>query len=363
MICKNRLSAFIKLGLLLNEQLGSENAEFIEILTRASQENPWFTENSIRFALSGVVEDLSEKNLNDWVSRYTTVSCESALRLRSGLEGSTTPKTIAVIMAGNLPLVGFRDFLAVLVSGHNILCKLSSKDSVLLKYLAKKLIEIEPDFSERICFENHITKGFDAVIATGGYHAVEHFHECFSKYPHIIRGHRNSCAVLDGTENTEDLNGLFEDMFRYFGLGCRNVTKLFVPEGYNFEQLVTVGARHTSTSLSNLASPLQSSLKQHHLYQSNYKYQTVVLGLSARQMIDAGTFILIENSGLTPPISVVYYEYYSDLADVRNILDAQKNQIQCIVSRADTPFGQAQKPTLLDYADGVDTMEFLECRV
>jgi hypothetical protein len=263
----------------------------------------------------------------------------------------TLPKTIAIIMAGNIPLVGFRDFLAVLISGHKILCKLSSKDKILLPYLAKKLIEIEPKFAEQICFEDNIIKSFDAVIATGGHHAVEHFYQYFQNYPHIIRGHRNSCAILDGTENADELRGLFDDMFLYFGLGCRNVTKLFVPENYNFQPLL-IGAQHVV--------PLRETLQHHHLYQSNLQYQQVVSALNTQKIIDANVFLLIENSSFSPPISVIYYEYYSDLADVRNNLEKQKNKIQCVVSHADVPFGHAQKPTLFDYADGIDTMRFLE---
>jgi hypothetical protein len=341
------LSAFIKTGVLLNKELSSESLEFTSVTARANQENPWFTNDNIRFALNAVVEDLNEKNLTDWTAHYPF------------LQQAISPKTIAVVMAGNLPLVGFRDFLAVLVSGHKILCKPSSKDDVLLRYLAEKLIRIEPEFADQICFEERIIKGFDAVIATGGRYAVEHFYEYFQKYPHIIRGHRNSCAILSGSENTDELRGLFEDMFRYFGLGCRNVTKLFVPNGYDFQPLIDVV---------NSLDEEKIALAQHHLYQSNYQYQMVISAMNAQKIIHTGIFSLIENSGLTPPISVVHYEYYSDLYDVQRILELQKEQLQCIVSHTDidfvepfgVPFGQAQKPSLLDYADRVDTMEFLK---
>ena len=346
MTFKNRLSTFVKLGVFLNNELCSKNTEFINVLARANQENPWFTEDNIRFALNAIIADLNEKNLTTWTEHYPF------------LQDVVSPKTVAVVMAGNLPLVGFRDFLAVLISGHKILCKLSSKDAVLLRYLAEKLIEINSEFAEQICFEEHIIKGFDAVIATGGHHAVEHFYQYFQKYPHLIRGHRNSCAILDGTENTEELQGLFEDMFRYFGLGCRNVTKLFVPENYDFQPFVEIVKNQTD---------LYQSLEQHHLYQNNYQYQTVVSALNARKTMDTGVFSLIENSALTPPISVIHYEYYSDIAEVRKILATQSNQLQCIVSRDNigfaeppsVPFGQAQKPNLFDYADGIDTMKFL----
>ena len=338
MTFENRLTAFVKLGVFLNEQLCSESAEFTDVLTRANQENSWFTQTNIRFALNAVVSDLNEKNLNEWTAHYPFLQHEKL------------PKTIAVVMAGNLPLVGFRDFLAVLISGHKLLCKLSSKDHILLKFLTQKLIQIEPKFAELICFEDSIIKGFDAVIATGGHHAVEHFYDYFSKYPHIIRGHRNSCAILDGTENTDELRGLFEDMFRYFGLGCRNVTKLFVPKTYDFQPLIEAVRSEKK---------LFQSLEQHHLYQNNLQYQTVVSALNARHTVDAKVFTLIENTALTPPISVIHYEYYSSLSEVQHLLETQKNQLQCIVSRTDIPFGHAQKPTLLDYADGVDTMGFL----
>ncbi|MCL2413523.1 MAG: hypothetical protein FWC98_05245 [Bacteroidales bacterium] len=346
MTFQNRLSALVKLGVFLNEQLHSENTEFANVLTRANQENPWFTEENIRFALNGITSDLDEKNLNSWTSHYPL------------LQENSLQKTIAVIMAGNLPLVGFRDFLAVLISGHNILCKLSSKDSVLLKFLAEKLIQIEPKFAAHICFEKHVIKNFDAVIATGGYHAVGHFHEYFSKYPHIIRGHRNSCAILDGNETPEELRGLFEDMFRYFGLGCRNVTKLFLPNGEALNEVKNYDFQPLVEAVKN-QKKLYENLAQHHLYQNNFQYQKVVSALSSQKTTDANVFLLIENSSLTPPISVVHYEYYSNLTDVEKKLNEQKNQIQCIVSHEKTPFGHAQKPTLFDYADGIDTMDFL----
>jgi len=337
MTFENRLSAFVNLGTFLQKQLRSEHTELTSVLTRASQENPWFTEDNIRFALNAVIEDLNEKNLTDWTAHYPI------------LQQPVSAKTVAVVMAGNLPLVGFRDFLTVLLSGHRILCKLSSKDNVLLRYLAEQLTIIEPELANRICFEDRVIKGFDAVIATGGHHAVEHFYDYFQKYPHLIRGHRNSCAILDGTETMRELRGLFEDMFRYFGLGCRNVTKLWAPKNYDFQPLIAAVQSETA---------LAQSLAQHHLYQNNYQYQTVVSALNARKTIDAGVFGLIENSDLTPPISMVHYEYYSDLADVRHILETQRQRLQCIVSHTDLPFGMAQKPSLLDYADGVDTMAF-----
>jgi len=360
MTFQNRLSAFVTLGQFLNAQLRSETAEFTDVLTRANHENAWFTHDNMRYALQGVVSDLEETNLGKWLVHYDFPVIANAVK-QSGLlrhavprnDAVAKPKTVAVIMAGNLPLVGFRDFLAVLISGHKLLCKLSSKDSILQRYLAEKLIEIEPEFANYICFEQHVIKGFDAVIATGGNHAVEHFQTYFSKYPHIIRGHRNSVAILDGTENTDDLEGLFEDMFRYFGLGCRNVTKLFVPDDYDIQMLVDIGVRAENFP------PLRDTLQYHHVYQNNYQYQTVVSALCARQTIDAGVFLLVENSALTPPISVVHYERYSDLSDVRKQLELQKNHIQCIVSKNDIAFGNAQKPGLLDYADGVDTMSFL----
>jgi len=351
MTFQNRLSAFVKLGQFLNAQLHSETPEFTDVLTRANHENAWFTPDNMRYALQGAVADLDETNLNEWTLHYANLHNAKM----------HNPKTVAVIMAGNLPLVGFRDFLAVLISGHKLLCKLSSKDSILQKYLAEKLIDIEPEFANYICFEQHVIKGFDAVIATGGNHAVEHFQTYFSKYPHIIRGHRNSVAILDGTENTDDLQGLFEDMFRYFGLGCRNVTKLFVPNDYDFSVLIDVVKNATNATVVETlhATSLRDTLQCHHTYQNNYQYQTVVSALCARQTIDAGVFLLVENSALTPPISVVHYERYSELSDVKKQLELQKNQIQCIVSKNDILFGNAQKPTLLDYADGIDTMLFL----
>ncbi len=339
MTLENRINAFVKLGTFLEQQLHSSEDEMTSVIIHASRENAWFTEENIRFSLNAVREDLNEKKLSDWLAHYDLS------------EHTFSPKTIAVIMPGNIPLVGFRDFLAVLVSGHRVLCKLSSKDRVLLPYLAKKLVEIEPQFSTFISFEERIIKGFDAVIATGGNHAVEHFYEYFQKYPHLIRGHRNSCAILDGKESREELRGLFEDMFRYFGLGCRNVSKLFVPQGYDFQPLMQAAREHAE---------LFHALEQHHLYQSNYQYQTVVSSLNARKTEDSGVFTLVENMALTPPLSVVNYEFYANIQDVDKMLNEQNQHLQCIISHHHIPFGKAQKPELSDYADGIDVMDFLK---
>lgn len=339
MTFENRLSAFVELGLFLNRQLLSPSKEFQAVIRHANLENAWFTEDNIRFAFEALVEDLREENLSLWTSDYSHIHAE------------TLSKNIAIIMAGNIPMVGFRDFLATLISGHRALCKLSSKDSVLLPFLAKNIIDIAPDFGHFIAFEKQILKGFDAIIATGGNQAKTHFYTYFSKYRHLIRGHRNSCAILNGKETEDELKGLFEDMFRYFGLGCRNVTKLFVPLGYDFSNLLQAAKKHKK---------LFRTLEQHHLYQNNYQYQSVISSINRQQLLDSGVFILLENSTFTPPISVVNFEYYDDYQFITSRLDQSKEQLQGVVSHQHIPFGKAQKPRLSDYSDEKDTLLFLQ---
>ena len=250
-------------------------------------------------------------------------------------------------MAGNIPLVGFHDFLCVLLSGNNVLAKLSSNDKVLLPYLSNYLIQQEPSLAARIAFTEGKMEGFDAVIATGSNNTSRYFEYYFGKKPNIIRKNRNSIAILTGKESTEELTALGEDIFRYYGLGCRNVSKIYVPKGYDFEPFFNAIFSY-------------KDIVDQHKYANNYDYNKAVYLMSNFKILDNGFLILKEDDGQASPISVLFYAYYDAEETLEQELNAQEEQIQCIVSKkGGIGFGETQKPKLHDYADGVDTMEFL----
>ena len=331
MIIEERTKAFVQLGEYIKnlpEEKFKTLAEGIRI------ENSWFTEGNLRMTVSGILKFLDEDNLRGWLSGYW--------------QPTRNPKVIAIIMAGNIPAVGFHDVLCVLLNGDSALIKLSSKDTVLLKFLLEKLIEIHPGFSSKIEYAERL-KDFDAVIATGSDNTSRYFEYYFGKYPHIIRKNRTSVAILDGTENDKDLTQLGTDVFSYFGLGCRNVSKLFVPSGYDFGPLFR-------------SWELFHELEHHHKYHNNYHYQKSIFLVSVIPHLDNGFVLLQESERLVSPIAVVYYEYYSRPEDLRERLDSTRDKLQCIVgnfSPATQKFGQAQFPGLNDYADGVDVLKFL----
>jgi hypothetical protein len=305
-------------------------------LRKAEAENGWFTQENIRFALQSWKEALSEENLNEWVSNYNMEE--------------THPKTVAVIMAGNIPLVGFHDFLSVLITGNKVLAKLSSNDKTLLPFLAHQLIAIEPGFKDYIEFTEGRLENFDAVIATGSNNTSRYFDYYFGKYPNIIRKNRNSVAVLTGNETKTELTGLADDIFRYFGLGCRNVSKLYVPENYDFEKFFD-------------AMFTWKEIIHNHKYINNYDYNKAVYLMDSFPLLDNEFMILKEDTGFSSPISVVFYELYGSMEQVEKILSEEAENIQCVVSKAGLPdeifFGETQTPKLWDYADGVDTVNFL----
>jgi hypothetical protein len=331
MIIEERIKAFVQLGeyiKTLPEEKFKTLAESIRI------ENSWFTEGNLRMTVSGILNFLNERKLRGWLSNYLPVA--------------RRPKVIAIIMAGNIPAVGFHDVLCVLLNGDSALIKLSSKDTALLKFLLEKLVEINPGFSSSIQYAERL-KGFDAVIATGSDNTSRYFDYYFGKYPHIIRKNRTSVALLNGTENEQDLLHLGTDVFAYFGLGCRNVSKLFVPAGFNFGPLFE---RWESFR----------DIENHHKYYNNYQYQKSIFLVSRIPFLDNGFVLLQESEKLVSPIAVVYYEYYSKGEEVREKLNSTHDKLQCIVgnsSPATIKFGQAQFPELYDYADGVDVLKFL----
>ena len=328
----DRLQALAKLGNYLH---AIDEVELDEICLKIKNENPWFTPGSVGTALAGIRRYLDLEKMTKWISGYKL--------------DPQTVRRIAVVMAGNIPLAGFHDFLTVLVSGHHILIKLSSKDTVLPTYLSNKLVEIDPRFQAHITLADRL-KNFDAVIATGSDNSSRYFQYYFGKYPHIIRKNRTSCAVLSGSESMDELRLLGKDVFTYFGLGCRNVSKIFIPEDYDPVRLVH-------------AWDIYVDILNHHKYHNNYDYQKSILLVNKIPFYDSGFVILHENEKLVSPISVVYMERYKNAEDLQSKLAAVSDKIQCIVGMTDAayvPFGKAQSPDLWDYADRVDTLRFLE---
>ena len=257
---------------------------------------------------------------------------------------------MGLILAGNIPLVGFHDFLSVLISGNNVLIKTSSNDQFLLPFLAKYLIAIEPELSNKITFVEGKLENFDAVIATGSNNTARYFEYYFKDKPSIIRKNRNSVAVLNGEETKEQLMALGEDIFRYFGLGCRNVSKLFVPKGYSFNAFFEAIFEY-------------QDIIHYEKYANNYDYNKAVFLMSNFKLLDNGFLTIKEDSSYASPISSVFYEFYENLEELQIRLESESEQIQCIVSnnlvKNSIDFGQTQRPNLWDYADNVDTISFL----
>ncbi|HBD25732.1 acyl-CoA reductase [Flavobacterium sp.] len=310
--------------------------DFASLITLSQSHNGWFTPEQVQFSVQSWAKALTEDNLNQWLSNYDFSKIET--------------KKVGLVLAGNIPLVGFHDFLSVLISGHNVLVKTSSNDQHLLKFLAKYLISIQPELNSKITFVEGKLEGFDAVIATGSNNTARYFEYYFKDKPSIIRKNRNSVAVLDGTETFEELVGLGEDIFRYFGLGCRNVSKLFVPKGYNFDNFFKAMYEYRDVI-------------QYEKYANNYDYNKAVFLMSNFQLLDNEFLTIKEDSSYASPISSVFYEFYENLEEITTRLNADAEQIQCVVSKNLIPnsvaFGQTQQPRLWDYADNVDTLAFL----
>ena len=260
------------------------------------------------------------------------------------LDDNVGGKNIGIVMAGNIPLVGFHDFLCVFISGHKQTIKLSSKDDILLKHLVEKMMEWEPALIQYIEFAE-LLKGCDAYIATGSNNSARYFTQYFSKYPNIIRRNRTAVAILTGAETTQELDLLSDDVHQYFGLGCRNVTKLFVPVGYNFVPLLRAFDKY-------------KYFEDHHKFKNNYDYQLSIALLNNIYYMTNGSALLLENDATFSAISQLNYSFYEDEKNVFDILK-DNDDIQCICGSMGIPFGMAQKPSLMEYADGVDTMQFL----
>lgn len=341
---ERRKKAFVELGkqigTLLNLQISSPHRhqeEFNRVVQISKSENQWFTEENIRFALKNWQKSLHKESIDSWLSTYDFSTEDES-------------KTIGLIMAGNIPLVGFHDFLTVLISGHRAKIKLSSSDKRLLPFLSKLLIEIEPELHKCIHFEEDTLKDFDAVIATGSNNTSRYFEYYFRGKPHIIRKNRNGIAILNGLETKEDFQNLGKDIFRYFGLGCRNVSKLFVPKGYDFHKFFE-GMQAFESFINN------------HKYANNYDYNKAVYLMSDIDFMDNGFLILKEDPTIPTPIAVLNYEVYENDDALKTSLKDNIESIQCTVGNhhlCNFKFGEAQEPKLNDYADGIDTINFLK---
>jgi hypothetical protein len=323
----------IKLAARLGQYMLSSDPEWMAIRERAFRENQWFIPEFIDRSVQSIAHNFLDTGLlQEWAARYQVPASQDS------------PKTVGLIMAGNIPLVGFHDFLCVFVSGHHAVIKVSSKDEILIKHLVKKLYEWEITIQNMISFAERLN-GCDAYIATGSNNSGRYFEYYFGKYPHIIRRNRTSVAILDGSESKEELDALSDDMQLYFGLGCRNITQLFVPKEYDFIPLLNALRKY-------------EHFMDYHKYKNNFDYHLALLIMGNKYYMNNDTVILTENESPFSPVSQVHYSFYTDMPEVKNKLQ-NNTDIQCIVGHGHVPFGMAQSPSLTDYADGEDTMSFL----
>ena len=333
----NRVEALIKLGIHLKgfDPNDPNYSDLQSHLVRAKNLNSWFTHKNIEITFESWATALNEANIKKWLLAYE-------------LKKPNQPKNIALILAGNIPMVGFHDLLSVWVCGHKGLIKCASKDEVLLPYMTNFL---EHHANEQaFSYKDQPLKRFDAVIATGSNNAARYFEHYFGNYPHIIRKNRNGIAVLNGLESKSDLEALGDDILQYFGLGCRNVSKVYIPENYDLNALF--GGVYS-----------YAKIIEHPKYANNYDYNKAVFLMSEHEFLENGFFMLKQDPTFSAQIACLHYEYYKKEEDLKSHLNVNKDAIQCIVSQMKLPgaidFGTAQKPALWDYADGVDTIAFL----
>ena len=347
------IDAFSRLGQLLSK-LETPNLNFAEIdensrvqleilnslIEDAPNYNGWFTTNMVRHMILEIGESLSKRKLDAWLKPFS-----------KKIEKNQKQNTIAVIMAGNIPAVGFHDLLSVLITGNKCKAKLSSDDNKLLPAIVNILVAIEPRFEGYVEFVEGKLADFDAVIATGSNNTSRYFDYYFGKYPNIIRKNRNGVAVLTRTESADELELLANDIFMYYGLGCRNVSKLFLPKAFDFMKLLDVLAT-------------RKDITENHKYFNNYEYNKAIYLINGTKHYDCENLLMSENEAYASPVSVVFYEYYDDLAALNEKLAQDKDQIQCVVAKNEIvpnaiPFGNSQQPDLWDYADGINTIDFI----
>lgn len=329
---EQRLTTERRIALLeaLGRYMASDAPEWQDAKIMAERKNAWFTTEHVAHAADSIVSEfLAGGKLGEWISNYH-------------LPKET--KTVGIVMAGNIPLVGFHDLLSGFMSGHNLMLKLSSKDEVLMRHILMWLAQQEPAVLQQISIAERLN-GCDAYIATGSNNTARYFEQYFGKYPHIIRQNRTSVAVLDGTETDEELALLADDVYLYYGLGCRNVTQVCVPRGYSFERLLNVFAKYDYYSDLNK-------------YKNNYDYHLALYLLNRVPYMSNPALLMVENEMPFSAVSVLHYKYYDNKEELAAQLAASKD-IQAVTGNGFTPFGKLQQPSLNDYADGVDTMAFL----
>lgn len=339
-----RISAFVQLGKTLSHftskkewaghSMGITEQEFLDfnhLILKAKVHNGWFTEGNVRKAIAGIVSMLDSTQINTWLNNYNFQQ--------------KSPKTIGVIMAGNIPMVGFHDMLCVLISGNHLQAKLSSDDAILLPAVVDLLFKIEPRFEKQVQFVTKL-EGFDAVIATGSNNSARYFESYFGNYPNIIRKNRTSVAVFYGDEKESDLKAFADDVFLYFGMGCRNVTKLYLPKEFDLDKIFK--AFYSYKEIIN-----------HNKYANNYDYNKAIYLMNQIELVENGFVLLKEDASLHSPLSVIHYEYYVSKEQLHKMLGRDRESIQCVVGTDHIPFGRAQSPNVWDYADNVDTLKFL----
>ncbi|TSJ47829.1 acyl-CoA reductase [Fluviicola chungangensis] len=308
-----------------------EFQSFQRLINKEVQLNPWFTRGNCIKALNGIIHLIEKESLEKFSDSYPFAS---------------KPKTIALIMAGNLPFVGFHDLLCVLITGNRALCKLSSSDTRIPMKLIEWMHEWNPELKDYIWVSLGPIRNYDAVIATGSNSSIAQFEAYFSHVPHLFRKNRTSIAVLDGSETNEELNKLGSDCFDFFGMGCRNVSKLYLPAGFDLNRI-----------FENFLD--QAYLIQHHKYGNNYDYNRTVYLMNQIPFLDNNVFMLKEDKDIHAPLSVIYYEFYEEKALLLSEVAGMKEELQAIVGHEFIPFGKAQAPDITDFADGIDTCAWL----
>jgi hypothetical protein len=333
-----RISAFAELGTVLRDLASGKDTNpgnrLSAIIETQHIRNAWFTPENVRNAIGAIGESLRIEKLNEWTARYPHLN-NKGVTLRA-----------AVIMAGNIPLVGFHDYISVLISGNKLIAKTSSKDSELIREITQILVSVEKEFADKIAFAEGELKNFDVVIATGSDNSSRYFEYYFGKYPHIIRKNRNSIAIITGDESKEELSLLGRDVFSYFGLGCRSVSKIYIPQGYRVEEMTPAWNGY-------------SGIINHSKYANNYEYNMAVFMVNREKFSDTGFLLLRENPSLSSPVAVLHYQFYNNQENLYSDIELQKDKIQCIISEKEIPFGMAQSPELWDYSDNIDTLDFL----
>lgn len=325
---EERITLLVKLG----KYLAEGNTEWDVIKKESFEKNKWFTEEFINLSIKNIVEQfLDPVKLQAWISHYS-------------IDDNIEPRKVGIVMAGNIPMVGFHDFLCVFVTGHRQFIKLSEKDNILIKHVIDKMCHWNPKVSNVIKI-SEMLKDCDAYIATGSNNSARYFNYYFGKYPSLIRTNKTSVAILNGNETSEDLSSLADDVFYFFGLGCRNVTKIYIPEGYDFEKLLKAFGKYRY--FSDITK-----------YKNNYDYNLALLIMNSRLYMSNENIILVENENVFSPVSVLHYSFYKNKKSVEDELKVDGN-IQCIAGDGYIPFGNSQQPGLFDYADGIDTMQFL----